>query len=103
MGEIGPRYSPGYLQLCCRDRAAACGGAGGRQGGNGMPDWVAGIAGTFVLSMVLAYGFLRWRGRGIGNPCGPRARIWAFSMMVVTAIASVGVGLLVVVATRQVH
>lgn len=68
-----------------------------------MPDYVAGIAGTFVLSMILAYGFLRWRGRGIGYLFGPRARIWAFSIMAATAIASAGVGLLVVVATRQVH
>jgi hypothetical protein len=53
--------------------------------------------------MILAYGFLRWRGRGIGYLFGPRARIWAFSIMAATAIASAGVGLLVVVATRQVH
>ena len=38
-----------------------------------MPSWVIGVAGTFVLSLIIAYGFLRLRCRGIGPPVGPRA------------------------------
>ena len=68
-----------------------------------MPNWVIGIAGTFVLSMILAYGFLRLRCRGVGYPFGPRARFWAFFIMVATAIVSAGAGLLVVAASRQIH
>jgi hypothetical protein len=53
--------------------------------------------------MFLAYVFLRLRCRGVGNPFGPRARFWAFFIMVATAIASVGAGLLVVAASRQIQ
>jgi hypothetical protein len=67
-----------------------------------MPDWVAGVVGTFVLSLVLAYGFLRLRCRGVGPPFGPRARIWAYLIVVGTATASTGVGLLIVAASHHV-
>jgi hypothetical protein len=67
-----------------------------------VPNWVVDIAGTFVLSIFLAYGFLRLRCRGVGYPFGPRARFWAFFIVVATAIVSAGAGLLVVAASRQI-
>ena len=66
-----------------------------------MPSWVVGVVGTFALSLILAYGFLRLRCRGVGHPFGPRARSWAVLIMVATAIASTGVGLLLVAASRH--
>ena len=68
-----------------------------------MPNWVFSIAGTFILSMFLACWFLRLRCRGVGYPFGPRARFWAFFIMVATAIVSAGVGLLVVAVSSQIH
>lgn len=67
-----------------------------------MPSWVIGVAGTFVVSLVVAYGFLRLRCRGIGPPFGPRARYWALFIVVATAIMSSAVGLLLVVAGEHV-
>ena len=67
-----------------------------------MPDWVAGVVGTFAVSLILAYGFLRLRCRGIGPPFGPRARFWACLIVVGTATASTGVGLLIVAASHHV-
>jgi len=66
-----------------------------------MPSWVVGGLGTFVLSFLVAYVFLRIRCRGIGHPFGRRARYWAFFIMVATAIVSTGVGLLILAATHQ--
>lgn len=66
-----------------------------------MPSWVAGVVGTFVVSLILAYGFLRLRCRRAGHPLGSRARLWAWLIMVTTAAVSTGVGLLVVAASRQ--
>ena len=66
-----------------------------------MPSWVVGVVGTFALSLILAYGFLRLRCRGVGPPFGPRARPWAFLIVVGTAIVSTGVGLLLVAASRH--
>ena len=66
-----------------------------------MPSWVAGVVGTFALSLILAYGFLRLRCRGVGPPFGPRARPWALLIVVATAIVSTGVGLLLVAASRH--
>ena len=54
-----------------------------------MPSWV-GVVGTFVLSLLLAYGFLRLRCHGVGPPFGPRAKVWAFIIVVATAIVSTG-------------
>jgi hypothetical protein len=68
-----------------------------------MPDWVAGVVGTFALSLILAYGFLRLRCRGVGPPFGPHARFWAFGIVLATATASTGVGLLIVAASNHVH
>jgi hypothetical protein len=68
-----------------------------------MPSWVAGVVGTFALSLILAYGFLRLRCRRVGNPFGPRAWSWAVLIMVVTAIGSTGVGLLIVAASHTIH
>jgi hypothetical protein len=66
-----------------------------------MPSWVGGVIGTFTLSLILAYGFLRLRCRRVGHPLGPRARLWAWLIMVATAALSTGVGLLIVAASRQ--
>jgi len=68
-----------------------------------MPDFVVGVVGTFVLSLGLAYGLLRLRCRRIGPPFGPRARPWAFLIVVGTAILSTGVGLLIVAASNHIH
>ena len=54
-----------------------------------MPSWVI-IAGTVVISLVSAYGFLRLRCRGTGNPFGHRARWWAITIVVITAAVSPG-------------
>jgi hypothetical protein len=62
-----------------------------------MPSWVI-VAGTSVISLVSAYGFLRLRCRGTGNPFGRRARWWAISIVVMTAAVSTGVGLLAIAA-----
>jgi hypothetical protein len=67
-----------------------------------MPDWVAGVVGTFALSLILAYGFLRLRCRRIGPPFGPHARFWAFGIVLGTAALSTGVGLLIVAASHHV-
>ena len=66
-----------------------------------MPSWVAGVVGTFALSLILAYGFLRLRCRGVGNPFGRRARYWAVLIMVATALVSTGVGLVLVAASSH--
>jgi hypothetical protein len=66
-----------------------------------MPSWVVGAVGTFALSLVLAYGFLRLRCRGTGPPFGPHARYWALFIVLSTAIVSAGVGLLIVAASHQ--
>jgi len=66
-----------------------------------MPSWVVGVVGTFALSLILAYGFLRLRCRRVGPPFGSRARPWALLIVVATAIVSTGVGLLLVAASRH--
>jgi len=67
-----------------------------------MPDWWAGAVGTFALSLILACGFLRLRCRGVGPPFGPRARFWAIFIVVAAAIASTGVGLVIVAASHHI-
>jgi hypothetical protein len=67
-----------------------------------MPDWVAGVVGTFALSLILAYGFLRLRCRGIGPPFRPHARFWAFGIVLGTAAVSTGVGLVILAASHHV-
>ena len=66
-----------------------------------MPSWVVGGVGTFVLSLIVASWFLRLRCRGIGPPFGPRARYWALFIVVATAIASAGVGVLIIAASHS--
>jgi hypothetical protein len=68
-----------------------------------MPDFVVGIVGTFVLSLILAYGFLRLRCRRIGPLFGPLARPWSFLIVMGTAILSAGAGLLIVAASDHIH
>ncbi len=63
--------------------------------------WVVGGVGTFALSLIVACGFLRVRCRGIGPPFGPRARYWAFFIVVSTALVSAGVGLLIMAASHN--
>lgn len=62
-----------------------------------MPSWAI-IAGTIVISLVSAYGFLRLRCRGTGNPFGRRARWWAITIVVITAAVSTGAGLAAIAA-----
>ena len=66
-----------------------------------MPSWVVGVVGTFALSLILAYGVLRLRCRGVGPPFGRRAWPWALLIVVATAMLSTGVGLLLVAASRH--
>lgn len=58
-----------------------------------MVSWLSWAVGAFVLSIVSAYVFLRLRYRGVGLPFGPRARQWAITIILITAIASTGIGL----------
>jgi hypothetical protein len=68
-----------------------------------MPTVVVGAVATFIVSLLLAYWFLRLRCRGIGPPFGRRARPWALFIVVGTAVVSSGVGLLIVAASSHVH
>ena len=68
-----------------------------------MPGWFAGVAGTFVLSVVSAYAFLRLRCRGAGYPFSRRAKWWAMSVILLTAILATGVSLAAVAVTDHVR
>lgn len=61
-----------------------------------MPGWIAAVAGTFALSVVSAYVFLRLSCRKSGNPFGRRAKWWAMTVIVLTAIVSTSVSALAV-------
>jgi hypothetical protein len=65
-----------------------------------MPGLILGGVGTFVLSLILAYTFLRMRCRGVGPPFGRHARYWACFIVVSTAATATVVGLLVAAASR---
>ena len=52
--------------------------------------------------MISAYGFLMLRYRRTGNPFGRRARWWAITIIVLTALISTGVGLAAVAAGNHV-
>jgi len=65
-----------------------------------MPGLVLGGVVTFAASLMLACWFLRWRCRRIGPPFGPRARYWAFSIVVATASVSTVVGVLILATSR---
>jgi hypothetical protein len=67
-----------------------------------MPSWAGALVGTFVLSLISAYGFVRLRCRGIGSPFGPHARYWAWLIMAATAVAATGVGVLIILASSAV-
>jgi hypothetical protein len=66
-----------------------------------MPDLVLGAVGTFALSLILAYTFLRIRCRGIGPPFGRRARYWALFIVGGTAAVSTAIGMLIVAASSH--
>lgn len=66
-----------------------------------MPGWVAGAAGTFAISAVSAYLFLRLRCRGTGYPLGPRARRWAAAVILITAVVSTGLGVAAVAVSHH--
>jgi hypothetical protein len=65
-----------------------------------MPGLALGAVGTFALSLVLAYTFLRLRCRGIGPPFGRRARYWASFIVVSTALVATAVGVLLLAVGR---
>ena len=64
-----------------------------------MPGWLAGVAGTFLLSLLSAYAFLRLRCRGSGNPFSRRAKWWAMTVIALTAIVSAGVSVAAVLVS----
>jgi hypothetical protein len=64
-----------------------------------MPGWFAGVTGTFLLSLLSAYAFLRLRCRGTGNPFGHRAKWWAVTVIALTAIVSTGVSVAAVLVS----
>jgi len=66
-----------------------------------MLDWVVGGVGTFFVSLVFAWLFLLIRCRGVGPPFGPHAKPWAIFIAVATAVASAGLGLLILAASHQ--
>jgi len=59
-----------------------------------VPGQVLGGVITFAVSLLLACMMLRWRCRGIGPPFGPRARYWAWFIVLATASVSAVVGVL---------
>jgi len=61
------------------------------------------LAGTIVLSVISACAFLRLRCRGIGNPYGPLAKRWSYTIIAITVVISVGLSLVLVAASGQVH
>jgi hypothetical protein len=65
-----------------------------------VPGLVLGGVITFAVSLMLACLLLRWRCRRIGPPFGPRARYWAFFIVVATASVSAFVGVLFLAAGR---
>ena len=65
-----------------------------------MPGGVSGVVGTFALSLVLAYAFVRMRCRRTGPAFGPRARYWALFIVISTAVVAAGVGAAVAAASR---
>lgn len=68
-----------------------------------MPGWVVGVVGTFALSAVSAYGFLRLRCKGTGHPFGPHARPWGIAVIAVTALVSTGLGVAAVAVSHHVR
>ena len=66
-----------------------------------MLGWVVGGVGIFVVSLVFACMFLQMRCRGVGPPFGPHARRWGIFVVVATALASVGFGLLILAARHE--
>ena len=75
--------------------------ADGKARGRGMASTIAGAIGTFALSLIVAYTFLRLRCRKIGPPFGPRARYWAFFVVLATAAVSTGIGLVIAAASHR--
>ena len=65
-----------------------------------MPGLVLGGIGTFILSLIVAYMFLRMRCRGIGPPFGRHARYWASFIVASTALVATAVGVLLLAAGR---
>jgi hypothetical protein len=68
-----------------------------------MPSWLAGVAGTFVLSTLSAYAFLRLRCRRAGQAFGPRAKWWSMTIIVLTAIVSTGLGVTAVAVSGHIR
>jgi len=66
-----------------------------------MPGLVLGVVGTFLLSLMLSYTFLRMRCRGIGPPFGRHARYWAAFIVVGTAALSTAIGVLIGLASSH--
>jgi len=62
-----------------------------------MPTWAV-LAVTIVISLASAFCFLMLRCRKTGNPFGRRARWWAVTIIVATAVVSTGIGLVVIAA-----
>jgi hypothetical protein len=69
-----------------------------KRGGSAVPGAVFGVVGTFALSLIAAYTFLRRRCRGIGPPFGRRSWPWATVIVVGTAAVSAALGGLIMAA-----
>jgi hypothetical protein len=65
--------------------------------------WFPWAAGAFILSIASAYGFLRLRYRGTGRPFGPRARRWAITIVIITAVVSTGLGLTLAAVSHRIE
>ena len=68
-----------------------------------MPSWVEGAAGTFAISALSAWVFVVLSCRGIGRPFGPRARWWALTVVLITAIVATGLGVAAVAVSDHLH
>jgi hypothetical protein len=69
--------------------------------GGAMPSWVVGVVVTFALSAISAYAFLELRFRRSGHVFGPRAKKWAITIIVITAIVSTGAGIAIVAVSHH--
>jgi hypothetical protein len=66
-----------------------------------MPSWVVGVVVTFVLSAISAFAFLELRFRRSGYVFGPRAKKWAITIIMTTAVVSTGSGIAIVAVSHH--
>jgi hypothetical protein len=68
-----------------------------------MLSWFAWAVGAFLLSIVSAGLFLRLLCQGTGRPFGRRARPWAVTIIMITAVVSTGLGLALAAVSHRIE